>query len=109
MPVPLLLLLLFPFLLLSLLLSLLRVLLCFCHDSVVGESWVAQVQEWCVYVQNLLSGWLYRFGFGCMFDFFFLVFTPPFYFVLLSNCEPHVLEGCIPSVMSPLLEEFCTY
>lgn len=40
---------------------------------------------------------------------FFLFFTPPFYFVLLSNCEPRVLEGCILSVVSLLLEELCTY
>lgn len=75
MPVPLFLLLLFPFLLLSLLLSLLRVLLCFSHDSGVRDSWVAQVQAWCVYVQNLLSGRLYGFGFGCMFDFFSVFYT----------------------------------
>lgn len=52
---------------------------------------MAQVQAWSVYVQNLLvdgTGLVLVARFGI-----FLVFTPPFYFLLLSNCEPHVLKG----------------
>lgn len=52
---------------------------------------MAQVQAWPVYVQNLLVDGTDLVLVACFG--IFLFFTPPFYFLLLSNCEPHVLKG----------------
>lgn len=102
MPVPLFLLLLFPFLLTlpasfspeGSLVFLMILLLVSCGRQLGGSSSGVV----CVYAE--LTVWLTVQIWFWLHVWFFVFFTPPFYFVLLSNCEPHVPEGCIPSVIS---------